>query len=171
VDGKCVTTFREMEAACKSGGAAVTVEVLRDGDPAPLRLRVPTQTACLGPATSTSTETSTSTPTSTSAALSVESAESVETDRVLFWSGAVLQRPPAAIEWQRGRGRDGVYVACKTAGSPADRYRLSPTSTILEVDGVPTPDLQVGAAAAAAAWLLETLLEFGLTYLLVPCAS
>ena len=62
-------------------------------------------------------------------------------DRVVQWAGATLQAPQRAIAAQRGIAPDGVYVAFFTYGSPAARYGLYPGRRIVEVDGVPTPDL------------------------------
>jgi S1-C subfamily serine protease len=42
---------------------------------------------------------------------------------------------------QRGIDPVGVYVAYFAYGSPATRYGLYPGRRIVEVDGVPTPDL------------------------------
>ncbi|MGC1457524.1 MAG: trypsin-like peptidase domain-containing protein [Steroidobacteraceae bacterium] len=62
-------------------------------------------------------------------------------NRVVQWAGATLQAPQRAIAAQRGIAPDGVYVAFFTYGSPAARYGLYPGRRIVEVDGVPTPDL------------------------------
>ena len=42
---------------------------------------------------------------------------------------------------QRGIAPEGVYVGYFAYGSPATRYGLYPGRRIVEVDGVPTPDL------------------------------
>jgi len=62
-------------------------------------------------------------------------------DRVVMWAGAVLQKPHRALAAQRGIARDGVFVAYFTYGSPATRYQLWAGRRIVEVDGLPTPDL------------------------------
>jgi S1-C subfamily serine protease len=62
-------------------------------------------------------------------------------NRVVQWAGATLQAPQRPIAAQRGIATDGVYVAFFTYGSPAARYGLYPGRRIVEVDGVPTPDL------------------------------
>ncbi|HEY4340190.1 MAG TPA: trypsin-like peptidase domain-containing protein [Steroidobacteraceae bacterium] len=62
-------------------------------------------------------------------------------DRVVQWAGATLQAPQRPIAAQRGIAPAGVYVAFFTYGSPSARYGLYPGRRIVEVDGVPTPDL------------------------------
>jgi len=62
-------------------------------------------------------------------------------DRVIQWAGATLQAPHRAMSAQRGVPPLGVYVAYFSYGSPATRYGLYPGRRIVEVDGVPTPDL------------------------------
>ncbi len=62
-------------------------------------------------------------------------------DRVVQWAGASLQAPQRPIAAQRGIAPSGVYVAFFTYGSPSARYGLYPGRRIVEVDGVPTPDL------------------------------
>jgi len=61
--------------------------------------------------------------------------------RVVEWAGATLQAPHRAMAAQRGILPRGVYVAYFSYGSPATRYGLYPGRRIVEVDGVPTPDL------------------------------
>ncbi len=60
-----------------------------------------------------------------------------------WWSGAArrLQAPHRAMSAQRGIPPVGVYVGYFSYGSPATRYGLYPGRRIVEVDGVPTPDL------------------------------
>ncbi len=65
----------------------------------------------------------------------------MDIDRVVQWAGATLQEPHRAISAQRGTAPLGVYVAYFTYGSPAARYGLYPGRRIVEVDGVPTPDM------------------------------
>lgn len=62
-------------------------------------------------------------------------------DRALVWGGALLQEPHRPIAVQRGINPTGVYVAFFNYGSPATRYGLWGGRRIIEVDGVPTPDL------------------------------
>lgn len=72
------------------------------------------------------------------------------TDRVVAWSGALLQAPPRQLALQRGVTGEGVYVAGRWRGSPADRHGLLATRRITAVDGAPTPDLDAFLAAAGA---------------------
>jgi len=59
----------------------------------------------------------------------------------VLWAGATLQAPHRAMIAQRGMSPEGVYVSYFAYGSPATRYGLFPGRRIVEVDGVPTPDL------------------------------
>ena len=68
-------------------------------------------------------------------------------DRVVLWAGATLQAPHRAMSIQRGVPPVGVYVSYFSYGSPATRYGLYPGRRIVEVDGVPTPDLDAFIAA------------------------
>lgn len=65
----------------------------------------------------------------------------IDVDRVVLWAGATLQAPHRAMLAQRGMPPVGVYVAYFAYGSPATRYGMFPGRRIVEVDGVPTPDL------------------------------
>jgi len=62
-------------------------------------------------------------------------------DRIVMWAGATLQAPHRAMLAQRGIPPVGVYVGYFAYGSPATRYGLFPGRRIVEVDGIPTPDL------------------------------
>lgn len=62
-------------------------------------------------------------------------------NRIVEWAGATLQAPHRAMAEQRGVPPVGVYVGYFTYGSPAARYGLYPGRRIVEVDGVPTPNL------------------------------
>ncbi len=64
-----------------------------------------------------------------------------DVDRIVMWAGATLQMPHRAMVAQRGIPPEGVYVGYFAYGSPATRYGLFPGRRIVEVDGVPTPDL------------------------------
>jgi S1-C subfamily serine protease len=65
----------------------------------------------------------------------------LDLDRVVQWAGATLHAPHRAMLAQRGIPAVGVYVGYFAFGSPASRYGLVPGRRIIEVDGVPTPDL------------------------------
>jgi S1-C subfamily serine protease len=65
----------------------------------------------------------------------------VDIDRLVEWGGATLQAPHRAMSAQRGIPPVGVYVGYFSYGSPATRYGLYPGRRIVEVDGIPTPDL------------------------------
>ncbi len=64
-----------------------------------------------------------------------------DVDRFVIWGGATLQPPYRAIVAQRGIEPKGVMVSYFYYGSPASRTPLLPLRRIVEVDGVPTPDL------------------------------
>ncbi len=81
------------------------------------------------------------------AKLETQPALAPATDRVLLWSGALLQPVPASLTLQRGLPRTGVYVAGRWRGTPAEAHELAPTWRILAVDGVPIPDLDAFLAA------------------------
>jgi S1-C subfamily serine protease len=70
-------------------------------------------------------------------------------DRILLWAGALLQEPHRAMAAQRGIEPTGVYVAYFSYGSPATRYGLWAGRRIVEVDGIPTPNLDAFIATVA----------------------
>ncbi|MBS0365089.1 MAG: trypsin-like peptidase domain-containing protein [Proteobacteria bacterium] len=109
IDGKAVTSFREVETAA-ADKSQVQVTVWR------------------GQGEQT---------------LTVDTAElpGTDVDRVIEWAGATLQAPHRAMSVQRGLAPVGAYVGYFSYGSPATRYGLYPGRRIVEVDGVPTPDL------------------------------
>ena len=109
VDGKIVTTYRELERAVQK--AKVLLTVWRDGAAQQIR----TETVSLG---------------------------GNGLDRVVSWAGALLQNPHRAMAAQRGIEPYGVYVAFFSYGSPATRYGLWAGRRIVEVDEIPTSDLQ-----------------------------
>ncbi|KAH9108654.1 hypothetical protein AeMF1_016183 [Aphanomyces euteiches] len=64
--------------------------------------------------------------------------ESWEVDRIICWQGLLLQVPPLSVASQREiSSKDGVYVSCRYAGSPAARYGPPPTTRICEINGQP----------------------------------
>ncbi len=65
----------------------------------------------------------------------------VDVERIVQWAGATLQAPHRAMLAQRGMSPEGVFVGYFAYGSPATRHGLFPGRRIVEVDGVPTPDL------------------------------
>jgi S1-C subfamily serine protease len=70
-------------------------------------------------------------------------------DRIVVWAGATLQQPHRAMAAQRGIPPRGVFVAFFMYGAPASRYQLWAGRRIVEVDGVPTPDLDAFLEAVA----------------------
>ncbi|RHZ17824.1 hypothetical protein DYB37_004588 [Aphanomyces astaci] len=74
--------------------------------------------------------------------------ESWEVDRIVCWQGLLLQVPPLSVASQREiSSKDGVYVSCRYAGSPAARYGPPPTSRICEINGDPIRHLDDFVAA------------------------
>lgn len=61
--------------------------------------------------------------------------------RAVMWAGALLQAPYRDMSAQRGVQPFGVYVSYFAYGSPASRYGLFAGRRIVEVDGIPTPDI------------------------------
>jgi len=72
-----------------------------------------------------------------------------DVDRLIEWAGATLQVPHRAMSAQRGIAPVGVYVGYFAYGSPATRYGLYPGRRIVEVDGMPTPNLDAFLGAVA----------------------
>jgi S1-C subfamily serine protease len=68
-------------------------------------------------------------------------------DRVLVWSGAVLQEVPQTLPAQRGTTSEGVYVSWYWYGTPAGRYGLRPSWRIVAVNDTPIEDLDGFLAA------------------------
>lgn len=65
-----------------------------------------------------------------------------DTKEIILFSGATFQRPPFALSQLFGIDPEGVIVAGIAPGSPAVMAGLSPLDIVMEVDQVPTPDLQ-----------------------------
>lgn len=63
-------------------------------------------------------------------------------ERAITWAGALIQDPHRAMAAQRGVSTDGVYVAYFSYGSPSTRYGLWAGRRVVEVNEVPTPNLQ-----------------------------
>ena len=71
------------------------------------------------------------------------------TDRLVQWCGAQLQAPHRAVR-ERGflpESASGVYISRWHHGSPSHRFSLYALHWIVEVNGVPTPDLDAFLAA------------------------
>ncbi|KAJ1794208.1 hypothetical protein LPJ67_000900 [Coemansia sp. RSA 1938] len=60
---------------------------------------------------------------------------SLETTRVIHWSGALVQLPYRAVQEQVRSMPSSVYVSCTLYGSPANCYGLRPGMWITEVEG------------------------------------
>ncbi|GJC89502.1 pro-apoptotic serine protease NMA111 [Colletotrichum liriopes] len=69
-------------------------------------------------------------------------AEDVETDRLVFFCGATLQRPHHAVRQQASQLHSNVYVSACQHGSPSNQYGLKPVRFITHVNGKPTSDLE-----------------------------
>eukprot|EP01117_Protostelium_nocturnum_P007589 TRINITY_DN2719_c0_g1_i1.p1 TRINITY_DN2719_c0_g1~~TRINITY_DN2719_c0_g1_i1.p1 ORF type:complete len:1013 (+),score=348.65 TRINITY_DN2719_c0_g1_i1:181-3219(+) len=64
----------------------------------------------------------------------------IGTDKVLCWSGAILQNTHRAVA-QLGFLYEGVYCSRWFYGSPAHQFGLRAVHWIVEVNGIPTPNL------------------------------
>jgi S1-C subfamily serine protease len=62
-------------------------------------------------------------------------------DRVLQWAGLILHAPHYGVQAQGGRPPYGVYASWLWYGTPAARYGFRPTRHVVQIDDVPTPDL------------------------------
>ncbi len=67
--------------------------------------------------------------------------EGIETDHIVVWCGAVLQKPHQAVRQQMKKLNSGVYVSHISDGSPAYQYSISTTNFITHINEVPTPNL------------------------------
>ncbi len=117
VAGEPVTRFREVERAVHRAG----------DDPLPVRVLREAQPIALS--------------------VPLHAAGNGGLDRVVAWAGALLQKPPPEVASQRGIAREGVYIAGRWSGSPADRARLRAARRIVAVDGAPVADLDAFLAA------------------------
>ncbi|CAM9683498.1 unnamed protein product, partial [Ectocarpus sp. 13 AM-2016] len=115
VNGKLVTRFREVEVAVEEGeGSSVRLTILRELEERELKVKpsyLPTR----------------------------------ETDRLFMWAGQMIQSPHIAV-LQLGyvflpKEGGGVYSSRWCYGSPAHKYSLGCTTWIVEVNGIPTPNL------------------------------
>jgi S1-C subfamily serine protease len=70
-------------------------------------------------------------------------------DRVVVWAGAILHDPHLDAVMQQGIAPRGAYLTWMWYGSPSAAFGLRPTRRIVEVDGVPTPDLDAFLAAVS----------------------
>jgi pro-apoptotic serine protease NMA111 len=76
--------------------------------------------------------------------ISTTATTDIETSRVLYFCGAVIQRPHYAVYQQAASiVHSEVYVSATYGSSPADYFDLSPSSFITEVNGSKTPNLDV----------------------------
>ena len=71
-------------------------------------------------------------------------------DHAVSWAGALLQDPHRPMAAQRGIDPYGVYVAFFSYGSPATRYGLWAGRRVVEIDEIPTPDLETFVDVIAA---------------------
>ncbi|PJB33766.1 MAG: hypothetical protein CO108_30155 [Deltaproteobacteria bacterium CG_4_9_14_3_um_filter_63_12] len=62
-------------------------------------------------------------------------------DRIVSWAGLLLHEPHLAVAAQRSTDVSGVYITYTAGGSPASHYMIDPVQRIIEVDDIPTPDL------------------------------
>jgi len=116
IDGKVVTSFRDVEKAVQK--PSVTVTVWRNDEAKDIAV----ETVVL---------------------------DGDGIDRAISWAGALLQDPHRAMAAQRGIEPDGVYIAFFSYGSPATRYGLWAGRRLVEVDEMPTPNLQAFVDAIA----------------------
>ncbi|KKA30706.1 hypothetical protein TD95_004191 [Thielaviopsis punctulata] len=69
--------------------------------------------------------------------------DDVETDRALWFCGAIIHRPHHAVRQQISRLPSDVYVSARSRGSPAYQYGLAPTNFITHVNRRETKTLDV----------------------------
>ncbi|CAB1118589.1 unnamed protein product [Ectocarpus sp. CCAP 1310/34] len=113
VNGKLVTRFREVEVAVEEGeGSSVRLTILRELEERELTVKP-------------------------------SYLPTRETDRLFMWAGLMIQSPHLAV-LQLGflpKEGGGVYSSRWCYGSPAHKYSLGCTTWIVEVNGIPTPNL------------------------------
>ncbi|CAM9666126.1 unnamed protein product [Ectocarpus fasciculatus] len=113
VNGKLVTRFREVEVAVEEGeGSSVRLTILRELEERELTVKP-------------------------------SYLPTRETDRLFMWAGQMIQSPHLAV-LQLGflpKQGGGVYSSRWCYGSPAHKYSLGCTTWIVEVNGIPTPNL------------------------------
>ncbi|CCI41248.1 unnamed protein product [Albugo candida] len=79
------------------------------------------------------------------------SLEKTQVNRLVFWQGLLLQAPPLSAFAQRGISlEDGIYISCRSAGSPAARYGPPPTTRIKQIDDYKTTTLDEFVTAVKA---------------------
>lgn len=67
---------------------------------------------------------------------------SMNTSRVVFWCGALLQEPHQSVRQLMEKIPSEVYVARKSAGGPMTQYGISNSVFITHVNDQETPDLE-----------------------------
>lgn len=82
--------------------------------------------------------------------VATEALTGLQPPELLLWAGAALHRPYRVATELLGLPRQGVYVASRSPGSPAQRYGLQPDSVIVAVNGVPVTDIETFLAGVAA---------------------
>ncbi|PVV05330.1 hypothetical protein BB560_000160 [Smittium megazygosporum] len=65
----------------------------------------------------------------------------IETERIIGWSGSIIQEPYRAVLEQVKSLPSNVYVTCTLFGSPASSYGLKPGVWITHVEGRPVSDI------------------------------
>ncbi|KAH9537158.1 hypothetical protein CY35_16G037600 [Sphagnum magellanicum] len=128
ISGQPITCFRDVEIACQSQNFTSSVsDHAQDGEtPNVLQVTVFRQGHEM------------------EVGVGIDIRDGFGTRRMVNWAGCVLQDPHSAVRAlgflpQEGHG---VYVARWCHGSPAHRYGLYALQWIVEVNGMPTPDLQ-----------------------------
>jgi len=73
--------------------------------------------------------------------VATEALAGLQTKEVLLWAGALIHEPHRAVAKELGLTRPGVFIASRTAGSPAKRYGLPTNSLIVAVNGEPVANV------------------------------